>query len=161
MLVKNILNFCHKFNSFIFDNVYLETDNLKTRIIVDIKARSNGKKLCSICRRPCIGYDRLKPRLFKFIPIWGIPVFFRYARRRVNCPVHGIVVEYIPWSSGKSHLTDTFKIYLSQWAKYLSWNTVAEIFHVNWYQVFESVEYVVEYGLNNRVLLNIYVETLS
>ena len=97
----------------------------------------------------------MKPRLFKFIPIWGIPVSFRYALRRVNCPVHGIVVEYIPWSSGKSHLTDIFKIYLSQWAKYLSWNTVAEIFNVNWYQVFESVEYVVEYGLKNRVLLNI------
>jgi len=155
MLIKTILNFCHKFNSFVYDNVSIEAHNLNTIIIVDIKARSNGKKLCSICRRQCSGYDRLKPRLFKFIPIWGIPVSFRYALRRVNCPVHGIVVEYIPWSSGKSHLTDIFKIYLSQWAKYLSWNTVAEIFNVNWYQVFESVEYVVEYGLKNRVLLNI------
>jgi transposase len=87
-----------------------------------------------------------------FIPVWGIPVYFRYARRRVNCPIHGVVVEYIPWAEGKSHLTNTFKIYLSQWAKYLSWKKVAEIFNVHWQHVFESVEHVVEYGLKHRCL---------
>jgi transposase len=153
MLVKTILNYCYKFDSFIYQETKLETDSKgNTSIVVDITSRANGKKLCSKCRRNCSGYDHLKPRLFKFIPIWGIPVFFRYALRRVNCPVHGVVTEYIPWSEGKSQLTNVFKIYLSQWAKYLSWNTVAEIFQVQWYHVFESVEYVVEYGLKNRCL---------
>ena len=51
---------------------------------------------------------------------------------------------------GKSHLTNTLKIYLSQWAKYLSWQKVAEIFNVSWQNVFESVEHVVEYDLKHR-----------
>jgi len=74
-------------------------------IIVDIEKRANGKKLC---QSRCPGYDRLKSRDYKFVPLWGIPVFFRYARRRVNCPIHGIVAEYIPWTEGKSLLTNVF-----------------------------------------------------
>lgn len=155
MLVKTILNFCHKFNRFVFGKVSFESYKNEHVLIVDIVSRINGIKQCSICQSPCSGYDRLKPRLFQFIPIWGIPVYFRYALRRVNCPDHGIVVEYIPWATGKSHLTNTFKLYLSNWAKHLSWSTVAHIFHVQWYHVFDSVEYVVEYGLKHRLLDNI------
>jgi len=155
MLVKTILNFCHKFNSFIYQNVTLQQDHQNPVIIVKIIARANGKKFCSICQRQCPGYDRLPPRRFQFIPIWGIPVFFQYAVRRVNCPIHGVVAEYLPWAKGKSHLTEVFKIYLSQWAKHLSWYKVAELFHVQWYHVFEAVKSIVEYGLQYRDLTNI------
>lgn len=153
MLVKTILNYCYKFRSFIYQNVHLSTDFIGNPIvIIDIEPRANGKKLCGKCQKPCPGYDRLKPRKFKFVPLWGLPVFFSYARRRVNCPIHGVVAEYIPWAEGKSHLTNVFKLFLSFWAKHLSWSTVAEIFKVQWYHVFESVEWVVEYGLKNRCL---------
>jgi transposase len=127
---------------------YFEDDS----IIVEIKARSGGAKLCSNCQKPCPGYDTLSSRDFRFIPIWGIPVFFRYVRRRVKCPEHGIIVEWLPWADGKSPLTHALKIYLAQWARHLSWQTVAEIFKVTWKNVFESVEYVVEYGLKHRCL---------
>lgn len=153
MSVKTILNHCYKFKSFIYKSVYFTTDyNGIPIIIVDIAPRANGKKLCSKCQSECPGYDRLKSRDYKFVPLWGIPVFFRYARRRVNCSVHGVVAEYIPWADGKSHLTNVFKLFLAHWAKYLSWSTVAEKFKVQWYHVFESVEWVVEYGLKNRCL---------
>lgn len=131
MLIKTILNYCLKYNSFLYQKVHFSKNcNGDPEIIIDIAARANGKKLCSICKMQCRGYDRLSTRLFKFIPIWGIPVFFRYIPRRVECPVHGVVVEYIPWAEGKSHLTNVLKIYLSYWAKHLSWSTVAEIFKV-------------------------------
>ncbi len=153
MLIKTILNYCLKYNSFLYKKVHFSKNRSgEPEIIIDIAARANGKKLCSICKKHCKGYDRLSTRLFKFIPIWGIPVFFRYIPRRVECPVHGVVVEYIPWAEGKSHLTNVLKIYLSYWAKHLSWSTVAEIFKVQWYNVFESVEYVVKYGIKNRCL---------
>ena len=72
----------------------------------------------------------MSSRLYQFVPLWGIVVYFRYARHRVQCPIHGIVAEYIPWAEGKNHLTTTFKIYLAQWAQHLSWSTVASIFKV-------------------------------
>ena len=151
MLVKTILNHCYKFKSFVYKNVHLLSDDKGNPIIVvDIEARTNGQKLCSTCHRPSPGYDRLKPRRYKFVPLWGLPVFLRYARRRVNCPIHGVIVEYIPWAEGKSHLSNVFKLFLSYWAKHLSWSTVAGIYKVQWYHVFESVEWVVEYGLENR-----------
>ena len=153
MLVKTILNHCYKFKSFIYQSVHFATDYKGDPIIiVDIEPRANGQKLCGKCQLPCSGYDRLKTRKYKFIPLWGIPVFLRYARRRVDCPIHGVVAEYIPWAEGKSHLTNVFKLFLSYWAKHLSWSTVAEIFKVQWYHVFESVEWVVEYGLEHRCL---------
>ena len=153
MLVKTILNHCYKFKSFVYKNVHLLSDDKGNPIIVvDIEARTNGQKLCSTCHRPSPGYDRLKPRRYKFVPLWGIPVFLRYARRRVSCPIHSVIVEYIPWAEGKSHLTNVFKLFLSYWAGHLSWSTVAEIYKVQWYHVFESVEWVVEYGLQNRCL---------
>ena len=85
MLVKTILNYCHKFNSFVYQGAHFGNDcNGNTIIIVDIQSRSNGKKLCSKCQCQCSGYDRLKPCLFRFIPIWGIPVSFRYGFRRAT-----------------------------------------------------------------------------
>jgi len=156
MLIKTILNHIQKYNSFVYDSVTLSRTKAGEQcLIIKIISRSNGNRLCSKCQTVCPGYDRLKARLFQFVPLWGIPVFFSYAPKRVSCPTHGVVVEYLPWAEGKSSLTNTFKIYLSQWAKMLSWNKVAELFNVNWYQVFYAVEYVVEYGLKHRCLNNI------
>jgi transposase len=113
MLVKTILNRCYKFKSFVYKDVHLITDNKRNLIIiVDIEARANGQKLCRRCQHSSPGYDRLKPRTYKFVPLWGIPVLMRYARRRVTCPIHGVVAEYIPWAEGKSHLTNVFKYFL-------------------------------------------------
>jgi hypothetical protein len=61
----------------------------------------------------------------------------------VDCEKCGIVVEYLPWAEGKSHLTDIFKIYLAEWAKHLAWSTVARLFYVQWHHVHDAVEYVV------------------
>jgi len=33
--------------------------------------------------------------------LWGIPTYYLYAPRRVECASHGVVVEHIPWSDGK------------------------------------------------------------
>jgi hypothetical protein len=60
---------------------------------------------CSRCRRPAPGYDRLAQRRWLFAPLWGIPTWFCYAPRRVECAEHGVVVEHIPWSDGKRPVT--------------------------------------------------------
>lgn len=94
-------------------------------------------------------------RRFEFIPLWGIPVFFLYARRRVNCRQCGIVSEYIPWAEGKRQLTNIYMQFLANWAKKLSWQEVARSFRTSWEKVFHSVEYVVQWGLEHRDLSGI------
>ena len=59
-----------------------EFNEKKNSIIVEIKAQTNSKPVCSICGTFLPGYDSLPERLFEFVPMWGQRVFFRYAMRR-------------------------------------------------------------------------------
>ena len=110
----------------------------------------NSKALCSGCGRTATLYDKLKTRRFEFVPLWGYPVFFNYQMRRVNCKRCSIVVEAVPWASGKHTLTKTYMQFLSSWARKLSWSETARSFQTSWRKGFDSVRFVVDYGLKNR-----------
>jgi transposase len=121
-------------------------------IEVEVHARKNGRPICADCGRSGAGYDRLPERRFEFVPLWGIAVYFVYAMRRVNCPTCGVTVERVPWAEGKCHLTTSYRWFLAGWAKYLSWQEVADRFRTNWRNVFESVKHAVSWGLEHRNL---------
>ena len=125
---------------------------LKSEIEVRVEAHRGWRGRCSHCQRPSPGYDRLAARRWQFVPLWGIPVWFVYEPRRVECPEHGVVVEFIPWSDGKRPLTIAMMGFLARWARRLSWRETAEVFHVSWEAVYRSVEWCVEWGLAHRVL---------
>lgn len=75
--------------------------------------------------------------------------------RRINCPACGVTIERVPWAEGKSRLTTAMAVFLSDWAKRLSWKQTAEIFGVTWDTVFRAVKSVVAYGLVHRDMDNI------
>ena len=121
--------------------------------VVDIVPRKNGKAVCSVCGDSCRTYDHQKnARLYEFIPLWGMKVYFRYLVRRVDCQQCGVRVESVPWAEGKCHLTHPLKIFLAKWARRLSWKETADIFETSWENVFRSVKSIVAYGLSNRCL---------
>jgi transposase len=107
---------------------------------------------CSVCRCPAPGYDCLPERRWLFVPLWGIPTWFVYAPRRVECPEHGVVVEQIPWSDGKRPVTCTMMGFLARWARRLSWRETAQVFQTSWQAVYRSVEWLVAWGLAHRQL---------
>jgi transposase len=106
MQLKTILNRVERYKSFVYGDPRWANDARST-IEVPIHARANGRPICSGCRKPRPGYDRLALRRFEFVPLWQIAVVFVYALRRVDCPTCGVVVEHVPWASGKSRLTTT------------------------------------------------------
>ncbi len=110
---------------------------------------------CSPCQRSAPGYDRLPERRWLFVPLWGIPTYFRYAPRRVECAEHGVVVEHIPWSDGKRPVTCAMMGFLARWARRLSWRETAQVFQTSWEAVYRSVEWFVEWGLAHRELRRI------
>ena len=110
---------------------------------------------CSQCRRPAPGYDRLPERRWQFVPLWGIATWFRYAPRRVQCPEHGVAVEYLPWSDGKRPLTCTLMGFLARWARRLSWRETARVFQTSWESVYRSVEWFVQWCLAERQLAGV------
>ena len=82
----------------------------------------------------------------------GIPTYFCYAPRRVQCAEHGVVEEHIPWSEGKRPVTRAMMGLLACWARRLSWRETARVFQTSWEAVYRSVEWVVQWGLAHRQL---------
>ncbi len=156
MHLKTILNRVLKFKSFVYKSIRWVEETQEPTIEVEIIPRLNSRPVCSKCGLRGPGYDRLKPRRFEFVPMWGIKIFFLYAPRRVDCPrCDAVKVERLPWVTGKHRLTDTYAWFLARWAKRLSWKEVAEVFCTSWDHVFHSVEMAVQWGRKHMEMSNI------
>jgi len=151
---KTILNRKEKYSGFVCEAAQL-TEGENPRIEAKFVPRKGCKGRCSGCDAPCPGYDRLPPREFIHVPIWGFAVIYLYCMRRVDCPTCGVTVEAVPWSSGKSPITKSYAWYLSEWAKLLSMQEVARQFKVSWHHVFSSVAMAVAWGRERMDLTNI------
>jgi transposase len=137
----------------VYIEVRLRTSEGKAEAIdIQLKSHAGMRGRCSQCKRTAPGYDRLPERCWLFVPLWGIPTYFHYAPRRVECDEHGVVVEYIPWSAGKRPFTRAMMGFLARWARRLSWRETAQVFQTSWEAVYRSVEWFVEWGLAHRQL---------
>jgi transposase len=154
MLLKTILNRLEHHKHFVYGKISWLNPG-KPSIKVEVLARANSKAICSGCGEPGPTYDHLVERLFEFVPLWQIIVYFAYTLRRVDCPRCGVTVELVPWADGKCRLTNTYRWFLAGWAKRLSWKEVAEAFETTWQNVCRSVEMAVEWGLKHRDLQGI------
>ena len=126
---------------------------LSIEIMVEPHGGIRGR--CSQCQRSAPGYDHLPERRWLFVPLWGIPTYFLYAPRRVECAEHGVIVEHIPWSGGKRPVTYAMMGFLALWARRLSWRETAQVFQTSWEAVYRSVEWFVQWGLARRELRQI------
>src|SRR3990167_6571630 len=144
--IKTLLNLKEKFSHFVYQDVRLNETGATPRIEVTISPRQGSKGICSGCNKPSPGYDRLKQREFIHVPLWGVMVVFLYCMRRLECATCGIVVETVPWSTGKSALTTGYSWFLSEWAKLLSMQEVARQFKATWHHVFTAVSAAVTWG---------------
>jgi len=129
-----------------------EEEGCGDRIEVRLEPHRGRRGRCSQCGQPAPGYDRLEERRWGHVPLWGIPVDFFYAPRRVECAEHGVVVEHLPWNEGKRTLTTAMMGFLARWARRLSWHETAEVFQVSWEAVYRSVQWFVAWGLAHRDL---------
>jgi len=150
MELTTILNHCYRHPGFVYQHPRWSED--KKSIEIQVRPRHRSSAICSACHKPAPGYDHLPERRFEFIPLWGLLIFFLYRMRRVQCRTCGVVVEEVPWSDGKHHLTKAYMLFLARWARKLSWKETAEAFHTSWEKVCNAVEYVVGWGLEHRQL---------
>src|SRR4051794_33966318 len=115
-----ILNRCHRFPGFVYQQARFSSDHKCIEIAV--RPRKGSKAVCSRCHQPAPGYDQLAERRFEFIPFWGFLVFLLYSMRRVDCRrCQAVVVEEVPWGDGKRTLTKAYMLFLARWARRLSW----------------------------------------
>jgi transposase len=160
MQVKTLLNRVHPVKGFVYEKIQTVPDKLAPngmRIEAQVRERGGSRAICSGCGKKGPAYDRLAERRFAFVPLWGIAVALVYAMRRVNCRRCGVKVERVPWCepASKSPMTTAMAVFLSRWARLLSWHQVAVTFSVSWESVYRAVERLVEYGLKHRDLSGI------
>jgi transposase len=115
MQLITILNRCHRFRGFVYECAKFSPSEQPHTIEVRVRPRAGSAAICSGCHRPAAGYDHLSERRFEFIPFWGFLVFLLYRMRRVNCKTCGVVVEELPWASGKHQLTKVYMQFLAHW----------------------------------------------
>lgn len=153
MHIKTLLNRVHAIKGFVYKNIQIIEEDGQSQLEVEIVPDRRSRPICSECDRSCGTYDtQSQARRFEFVPIWGTPVLLIYFMRRVNCPDCGVKIERVPWAQGKHRSTIAMRCFLADWAEHLSWKTVAEKFRTSWDTVFRSVEWVVQWGLENRYL---------
>ena len=105
--MKPILNRLQTFQSCVSEHVRF-VDTVEARgMEATIRPRARSQPCGSGWTRPGPGSDPLPSRRLECVPLWGLPVFFVYAPRRVECPRCGVRVERLPWANGKHHLTTT------------------------------------------------------
>jgi transposase len=155
MQLQTILNRVERNKSFVYGTPRWSGNVLRPTLEVPIRPRANGRPVCSGCGKRRPGYDRLPLRRFDYVPLWQIAVVFVYAMRRVDCPRCGVVVEQVPWATGKSRLTTSYQWFLAGWARRLSWKEVATVFHTSWEHVRDSVRHAVRWGLVHRDLAGV------
>ncbi|MGH7929627.1 MAG: ISL3 family transposase, partial [Candidatus Binatia bacterium] len=146
MQLKAILNSIERHKGFIYDDVSWDPQSPNKTLLINVRPRIGSRGYCSGCGVRSRTYDTMRPRRFQFVPLWGIVVFFVYAKRRIDCVRCGVTVEMIPWADGKKQITKTFGWFLSTWAKRLSWKETAIAFQTSWDTVFRAVEDAVEWG---------------
>ena len=108
MQLKTILNRIQKHRGFVYGDVLLAEEVGRLALTVDIYPHARNRPECSGCGRRGPQYDRLAPRRFEFVPLWGLAVCFVYMMRRVDCATCGVRVEQVPWADGKHQLTTTY-----------------------------------------------------
>jgi transposase len=150
MLLTTLLNKVHHFAGFVYEKAQI--DEQSKEIMISVRSRKGSKGICSGCHKhgPC--YDHLQRRSFDFVPMWGFAVLLLYCMRRIDCRTCGVTIEEVPWATGKSQMTNAFKLFLAFWARKLSWKETAETFQTSWEKVHQAVDYVVKWGLEHRKL---------
>jgi transposase len=148
MQVQTILNAVEKQKGFVYASV--RWNDQKSALLVSLRPHGRSRPICSGCGCKGPGYDSLPERRFEFVPLWAIPIFFLYSMRRVDCRRCGVIVEKVPWSDGKHRTTFSYRLFLSRWARRLSWKETATIFGTSWDTVYRAVDWVVRWGLIHR-----------
>lgn len=152
LTIKSIFRRVQELAGFTVDKVAFAGRGGKQVIDIHLEPDPRRKLRCPECRCACAGYDRQEQRSWQYVPLWGIPVRLHYRPRRVRCPEHGVLVEHMPWSVGKSPYARDYMLFLARWGRRLSWKETASIFKCSWEAVRRSVAWVVEWGLENRSL---------
>lgn len=106
----------------------------QTQIFVHVRPYKRLQNVCPICRKKCPGYDTKynTESTWRTPNLNGIPVHICYQPKRIECPEHGVLTEYIPWADGNSRFTKDFNNEVAWMVCRMSKTSIALFEDINW-----------------------------
>lgn len=114
----------------------------QTRIHVHARPYKRFQKLCPVCKKKCPGYDTKheKESTWRAPNLNGVPVHICYQPQRIECPEHGVLTEFIPWSDGNTRFTEDFCNEVAWMVCRMSKSAVALFEDIDWRTVGNCVK---------------------
>lgn len=152
MLIESLIKETVELQGFCIATVTKVANGLEAEVMPDNRFAPR----CGVCGSRARYRDTRPARSFRHVPLWGLNIYLIYAPRRVICDhCGGVHVEALPWVSGKRRFTQALMVTLATWARILTWQQVASLFHCAWATVAAAVDEAVAYGLSQRDLSDV------
>lgn len=89
---------------------------------------------CPECRKHCSTYDHQAKEdvSWRANSLNGVPVVILYRPVRIQCPEHGVLNEYMPWTDGNSRFTRDFNNEIAFMALTCPKTVVAQYMNIYW-----------------------------
>ena len=112
---------------------------------------------CGICGEKCPGYDTsAESRLWRHLPLGGVVIWLRYKIRRVECPVHRVVTEKVPWAVHDDRFTREMTEMIAYLTQRMDKTAVCTLMGINWRTVNAVVIRVVKERLDPKRFDGLY-----
>ena len=138
------------------------------QIHVHLRPIRRCQSCCPVCGKKSPGYDYQsgEESWWRASNLNGLPVYLLYRRQRIQCPVHGVHAEYVPWADGDSRFTESFNNEVAWMALQMSKLAVSTLMGINWRTVGNCVKAAHEriepdVGIRLRGLRRICVDETS
>lgn len=94
----------------------VDFDEAGPAIHARVRVRAGDRHRCPHCRARCSGYDAGGGRrVWRSLDLGTTMVFLEADAPRVQCPVHGIVVAWVPWARHGSRLRGSSRTNSAGW----------------------------------------------
>jgi transposase len=106
---------------------------------------------CPECQRHWGGYDHpAEPSVWRGIPFGLVRVEIRCQLKRVRCPLHGVLLESVPWARRGSGYTRAFEDMTAWLATKTDKTSVSRFMHIAWPTVGSILQRVAAEGASLR-----------
>lgn len=132
------------------ENVVIESCTVKQnsedfeydKFVAEVRPFKSYQKLCPKCKRKCPGYDTKQNHesIWRGPNLNGYPVELHYQPKRIHCPEHGVLTEWIPWQDGKSRFLADFNNDIAWFTLNTSKTAVCTYFGINWRTIENCIE---------------------
>jgi transposase len=105
-------------------------------IVLSVRPHKRKQRRCPLCGRTGQFYDaKGKPRLWRAMDLARSACYLEYRIARIDCPVHGVHVESVPWARHTSRFTRDFEDWVAWLTVHCTISAVSELARVEWHSV--------------------------